>query len=169
MYVCMYVCMHGCVYVWYGMVMVWYGMVWYGMVWYGMVWYGMVWYSMVWYLMLCYVMLCYVTYVCVCAHAFPPACVQTCTYVCKHVTLHKIACLFTNWLKPTYGTSDTAWARRQLLAACQAAILHVRARAKKLLWLQVRDYIKHDSMLSAEQPFHKLCYALDRAPPALKP
>ena len=30
--------------VWYGMVMVWYGMVWYGMVRYGMVWYGMIWY-----------------------------------------------------------------------------------------------------------------------------
>ena len=26
--------------IWYGMPLVWYGMVWYGMVWYGMVWYG---------------------------------------------------------------------------------------------------------------------------------
>ena len=37
--------------VWYGMSLVWYGMVSYGIVSYGMVWYelGMVWYGMVWY------------------------------------------------------------------------------------------------------------------------
>ena len=88
-------------------------------------------------------------------------------YVCVQTCNIAYYCLFVYELAERTG--HTAWARRQLLAACQAAILHVRARAKKLLWLQVRDYIKHDSMLSAEQPFHKLCYALDRAPPALKP
>ena len=47
-------------YGWYGMVwLVWYGMVWYGMVWYGMVWYGMVWYGMVWYGMVWYGMVWY--------------------------------------------------------------------------------------------------------------
>ena len=39
--------------VWYGMVVVWYGMVRYGMVWHGMIWDGMVvWYGVVWLLLL---------------------------------------------------------------------------------------------------------------------
>ena len=46
---------------WYGLVMLWFGMVWYGMV-YGMVWCGMVcgvvWYGMVWYVVWCGVVWC---------------------------------------------------------------------------------------------------------------